>query len=545
MKACLIQPHYSTNYADSQSCFDAQIKLLEECDESMDIIVLPESADIPALAKGREDQIKSHERYTDLLIEKAKQTAVRCSSIVFVNARYPYEGDEARLRNTTYAIDRQGNVVGHYHKQHLTPGEVTKSRLDNDYTYEFEAPTIIEIEGIRFAFLTCYDFYFYESFAAMARLYPDVIIGCSHQRSDTHEALEMMSRFAAYNCNAYMLRCSISMDENSNICGATMGVAPDGAVLANMRSRVGHCVFEFDPHKKYYKPGGFGNPDCAHHEYVEKGRRPWKYRPAGSAITLPDSVMSYPRVCAHRGFNTIAPENSMPAFGAAVALGADEIEFDLWQTKDGVVVSTHDSKLDRTSNGTGRVTDHTYSELMELDFGVKYGEKFKGLRIITLEEILKKFSCHVIMNIHIKTYGNQEPADPKFLENIIALIRKYDCEKYIYFMSGNDHVLRQLGEMAPDLCRCVGGGDAPYEMVERAIEMGCRKVQLMSNRFTQEMIDKAHAHGIICNVFQSDDADLTREYLDMGIDTILTNDYQLISTVVKEYKERKLTQYSL
>ena len=108
-------------------------------------------------------------------------------------------------------------------------------------------------------------------------------------------------------------------------------------------------------------------------------------------------------------------------------------------------------------------------------------------------------------------------------------------------MSGNDFVLRQLGELAPDLCRCVGGGDAPFEMVERAIAMGCQKVQLMSNKFTQEMIDKAHENGIICNVFQSDYADLTRRYLDMGIDTILTNDYQLISTVVKEYKERKLT----
>ena len=48
-----------------------------------------------------------------------------------------------------------------------------------------------------------------------------------------------------------------------------------------------------------------------------------------------DATMPYPRVCAHRGFNTIAPENSLPAYGAAVAMGAEEIEFDLWFTKDG------------------------------------------------------------------------------------------------------------------------------------------------------------------------------------------------------------------
>ena len=60
-----------------------------------------------------------------------------------------------------------------------------------------------------------------------------------------------------------------------------------------------------------------------------------------------DKNMPYPRVCAHRGFNTIAPENTMPAFAAAIALGAEEIEFDLWATKDGELVTAHDSKLER------------------------------------------------------------------------------------------------------------------------------------------------------------------------------------------------------
>ena len=50
------------------------------------------------------------------------------------------------------------------------------------------------------------------------------------------------------------------------------------------------------------------------------------------------------------------------------------------------------------------------------------------------------------------------------------------------------------------------------------------------------MIDKAHAHGIKCNVFWSDDVAECRQFLDMGIDTILTNDYQLIAEVVKEYQ---------
>ena len=146
-----------------------------------------------------------------------------------------------------------------------------------------------------------------------------------------------------------------------------MVVAPDGTVLTNMYSRVGMETVEIDVNKKYLKPAGFGNPDAAHYEYIEKGRRPWKYRPAGSAIVKHDEIMPYPRVCAHRGFNAIAPENSMPAFGAAVDMGADEIEIDLWWTKDGEIVSTHDDRLERVSDGTGFVYEHTLEELKKHD----------------------------------------------------------------------------------------------------------------------------------------------------------------------------------
>ena len=305
-----------------------------------------------------------------------------------------------------------------------------------------------------------------------------------------------------------------------------------------MYSQVGIATAEVDVKKKFYKPAGFGNPPSAHYEYIEKGRRPWKYRHGGSAIVATDEWMEYPRVCAHRGFNTVAPENSMPAFGSAVAMGAEEIEFDLWPTADGEVVSIHDSKLDRVSDGTGKVYEKTYAELLQYDFGYKTREEFSGLRILKFEEILQKLACHTVMNIHIKTVDNKNPADEAFLQKIIDLIEKYDCRKHVYFMSGNDFVLQQLEKMAPDICRCCGGGDAPWEIVDRAIKYGCKKVQLYKPYFNQEMIDKAHANGIRCNVFWSNRPAETEEFLKMGIDTILTNDYGRISQVVKKFTER-------
>ncbi|MBQ7932022.1 MAG: hypothetical protein IJ334_13530, partial [Clostridia bacterium] len=281
-------------------------------------------------------------------------------------------------------------IAGKYFKQHPTASEVKAPDNDTSHSFEYSEPVVVEMEGLRFGFLTCYDFYFYENFSNLARQNLDIIIGCSHQRSDTHDALEIITRFLAYNTNCHVVRASVSMDETSNIGGASMIVSPDGKVLANLYSKIGLACAEFDPKAKYYKPAGYGNPPSAHYEYIEKGRRPWKYRPAGSAIAVSDNWMPYPRICAHRGFNTIAPENSMPAFGAAIAMGAEEIEFDLWVTCDGEIVSLHDPTLDRVSTGTGKVYEHTYEELLQYDFGIKYGEKFKGLQILRFEEILKK-----------------------------------------------------------------------------------------------------------------------------------------------------------
>lgn len=534
MKAFIVQPPYSTDYSKSEEYFAWEMQKFDECDESMDIIVFPESCDVPCYAKTREENLASIAKYREKMLLKASETAKRCDAIVIVNA---HMDTPTGLRNTTVFFDRQGKDVYHYYKQHLTPGETAIHKLDSEYTFDYEPPYVFEYEGVRYGFLICYDFYFYEMYAAMARKNIDVVIGCSHQRSDTFEALETINKFCAYHTNAYLLRSSVSMgEEYAGIGGCSCVIAPDGKVLADMKGEIGGVCVEFDPHKKYYKPAGFKGEPAAHYEYIEKGRRPWKYRPSGSAICRHDDLMLYPRTCAHRGFNTIAPENSLPAFGAAIALGAEEIEFDLWATKDGEIVSLHDSTLDRVSNGTGNVWDYTYDELLKFDFGAKQGGRYANLPIVRFEEILKKFACHTIMNIHVKIWDTEQKNS--YMEKIVELIRRYDCEKWVYFMTTSDRRLREVKVYAPDLKICVGHDSSrPWGIVDRAIELGAEKVQLFRPYLNKEMVDKAHENGIRCNVFWADEQETAREYLDMGVDTILTNDYWTISRIVEEYKK--------
>ncbi len=245
--------------------------------------------------------------------------------------------------------------------------------------------------------------------------------------------------------------------------------------------------------------------------------------------------MPYPRICAHRGFNTIAPENSMPAFGAAVAMGTEEIEFDIWSTKDGVLVVCHDDTLDRVSDGTGKIFEKTYAELLELDFGIKHGERFAGMKIVTFEQILKEFSKRVIMNIHVKIWDSNQEDDK--LSDIVDMIHKYDAQEYVYFMTDNDRMVAKAMAYAPDIPVCVGwdcNREDNMAIVDRAIRMGAKKIQLFKPYFDESTLKKARGNNIICNIFWSDDAEEAKELLKMGMDCILTNDYNLVSQALKK-----------
>ncbi len=535
MNVCTIQPEYSVNAELSDKLFQEKLNLLDECDENVDMIVLPEYSDVPCATSTLEETLFYHSKYIDRLLDKCIETARRCHAILFVNALSLENG---KYRNTTYAFDKNGTLIGKYFKRHLPPFEAEVLKLDSSYISEFSEPYILEIDGLRYAFLTCYDFYFYEAFATIARHNVDIIIGCSLQRSDSHSAIEIMSRFLAYNTNAYVIRSSVSFDESSDICGASMVVAPDGTVLKNMKAKFGKEIVSIDPENKYYKAAGYGNPPASHHEYIEYGRKPYLYRNAGSSVVQSESEMPFPRICAHRGFNTIAPENSLPALGAAVATGAEEIEFDIWSTTDGVLVSCHDDTLDRVSNGTGKIYEKTYAELLELDFGIKHDKKFAGLSVLSFEEILRQFSGRVIMNIHVKIWDYNQPDDK--LEEIVALIRKYDAQKHVYFMTSNDAMIEKAMNYAPDIKVCVGwdGNQDKMSIVDRAIKLGAKKIQLFKPYFDKATVERAHANNIKCNVFWADDPEEAKEYRNMGIETILTNDYHTIAQALKSTKKQ-------
>jgi glycerophosphoryl diester phosphodiesterase len=241
---------------------------------------------------------------------------------------------------------------------------------------------------------------------------------------------------------------------------------------------------------------------------------------------------TYPRVVAHRGFSKACPENTLPAFGAAVALGADEIEFDIWPSADGELVIIHDPSLHRTTDKTGVVKELNWIDIASADAGVKFGEQWRAVRVPRLEDVWGAFAGQMEFNIHIKDPGE----DGFVVREVKQLAEKYGIVDQIY-VAGIHDVMECMLQYAPEIERCCLNGQNGWNLVDKGIEYKCGRVQFANRFCDEEQISKAHDAGIICNLFYADDPDEAARYYEMGIDSILTNALAEVLPVVRKRKQ--------
>jgi glycerophosphoryl diester phosphodiesterase len=134
--------------------------------------------------------------------------------------------------------------------------------------------------------------------------------------------------------------------------------------------------------------------------------------------------ISRPLVFAHRGGGGLYPENTLEAFKYSASMGVDVLELDVHSTADGALVVMHDSTLDRTTNGAGRVSQMTLAQLKKLDAGFHFtpdgGKTYpfrgKGVTVPTLQEIFDALPD--------KTF-NVEPkqAEPSVVKPLCEILR--------------------------------------------------------------------------------------------------------------------------
>ncbi len=222
------------------------------------------------------------------------------------------------------------------------------------------------------------------------------------------------------------------------------------------------------------------------------------------------------KFCAHRGVSALMPENTLPAFAAALALGAEEIEFDVRLTKDNRMIVSHDPVLERISDGQGNVADYTLAELKALNVGVKHGWQ---VGFCTPEEVFAQLANRITFNIHLKQAGE----DGFIVRELLRLIEQYDAFDNVYF-AASPNVLEWTERVAPSVRRvAIQLRDDTMGIYEMAKTYHCAGVQFWLGMFDKALIDRLHDEGIWCNLFYADKAEDYTKYFEMGIDTLLTN----------------------
>ncbi len=260
-----------------------------------------------------------------------------------------------------------------------------------------------------------------------------------------------------------------------------------------------------------------GKAGCASSRLKPASERKKPMARKGSRIDSRGS--GFPRLSAHRGLNPACPENTVPAFAAAAAVGAHEVEMDLWLSSDGVPVVCHDPAVDRTTSGSGKISELNWEDIRSFDAGIKTGLPWSGIRVPRFEEALDASGQEAVLNVHIKDAGPGGELVRLACDALRAGVRAHKA----YIACAGEEVLEIAAEYAPELERAVLSGKAsPEKQIETAVKYGCARVQFGRNAGEADF-RAAHEAGLVCNLFYSDEAREAMSYFNKGADVILAN----------------------
>ena len=254
-------------------------------------------------------------------------------------------------------------------------------------------------------------------------------------------------------------------------------------------------------------------------------------------------------VIAHQGGDGIWPGDTMYAFEKAVELGVDVLEMDAHITKDGEIVLMHDEKVDRTTNGTGLIEDLTLAELKGLDGAYQWsndgGKTFpyrgQGIQVPTLRELFEKVP-EMRYVIEIKLTKN--PIDKPLCD----LIREMNMQEQVVVASFHDEAMAMFRTTCPEVATSasrsdvtkfvilgkvfLSGWDSPhYQSLQVPWERSeSKNIPIMTARFIRE----AHAKNLHVEPWTVDDPALMKQYLEWGVDGIMTDRPDVMMDVLRE-----------
>jgi len=239
-------------------------------------------------------------------------------------------------------------------------------------------------------------------------------------------------------------------------------------------------------------------------------------------------IENFPRpiLLAHRGDLAHAPENTLPAFQQAIQKGADGVELDAKLTADGHVVVIHDSTVDRTTDGTGRVASLTLESIRTLDAGKWFDEKFSGTKVPLLEEVFETVGRDKIINVELKNLLT--PRDGLVVK-ICELIKRHNNHNQILFSSFYPSNLKAAAQIMPEVPRGLLAMPGLLGLWARSFGFMFGDYQALHpyiSNTTREQIQRAHRLKRRVHVWTVNTPDDLHRLKDWGVDGVITDDPQ-------------------
>lgn len=215
----------------------------------------------------------------------------------------------------------------------------------------------------------------------------------------------------------------------------------------------------------------------------------------------------------HRGAMGYAPENTLDSFTKALELGVDGIELDVHLCRSGEPVVIHDARVNRTTNGQGKVREMTLRELKELDAG-------NGNHILTLEEVLGFVDRRALIDIELKTEGVGGPV----ATTIVRFIESQGWKPEQFMITSFDHhELKRCHELIPHIPFGPLLAAKPLDYARMAQDMKADGIMPFFEFLDEKFVQDAHQRGLKVITWTVDRPDDIKKVMEMGVDGIISN----------------------
>ena len=213
-------------------------------------------------------------------------------------------------------------------------------------------------------------------------------------------------------------------------------------------------------------------------------------------------------VIGHRGAKGYEPENTLLSFEKAIQLGCDYVELDVHLADEELFV-IHDSSVDRTTNGSGKISELTREQIKSLDAG-------NDQKIPTLTEVLELIDGRCGVNIELKGPGTAEP-----VSDLLTSLHKRSLLSFPLVISSFDH--KELGLASKKFRRGILFDKIPDDWIELAKNYSAWSVNLAFKEVSPDIIQTAHINGIQVLAYTVNDPRDIAKLASLGVDGIFSD----------------------